>query len=89
MVLTILISCQSRVAAVKLCLQNAAMAKKPTKRPDRRTKSPDKKKDAAIIFKVEAARKERYEHAADAADMPLSLWIRNLCDAACKAQGIE
>ncbi len=65
------------------------MAKKRTKRPDRRIKPPEKKKDSVILIRVEPSRKERYERAADAADVPLSLWLRNIADAACKAQGVD
>ena len=65
------------------------MSKKRPARQDRRVKPAEKRKDSHIIFKVESWRKERYEKAADAAEVPLCLWIRNLCDDACGKAGIE
>lgn len=43
----------------------------------------EKARDVLIAFRVMPRERARYQRAADAAEVPVSDWIRNVCNAAC------
>jgi hypothetical protein len=59
------------------------MVPMPKKKRIGRPPDAEKARDVLIAFRVMPKERARYQRAADAAGLPVSDWIRNLCNTAC------